>query len=286
VSFSVTTDGADLFAVQPNISADGTLSYRPAPNKSGVAKLTVTAVDDAGTANGGVDTSPPETFAVTVVPVNDAPSFAAGPDQTAKGAGLQTIAGWATGISPGPGDESTQTVSFAVENENQALFAVQPAVAGDGTLTYTPKSGTSGTATVAVRAHDSGGTANGGVDTSPPQTFTITVLARNEAPSFELGPDQSTLSVLGKQTIPGWAKEISAGDPGESGQTVTFVVSNDSPGLFAAQPAVAPNGTLTYTPGLLAIGVATVTVQARDDGGTANGGVDTSPPQTFTITIL
>ena len=28
-----------------------------------------------------------------------------------------------------------------------------------------------------------------------------------------------------------------------------------------------------------------VTVRIKDDGGTANAGVDTSPPQTFTITI-
>jgi hypothetical protein len=29
-----------------------------------------------------------------------------------------------------------------------------------------------------------------------------------------------------------------------------------------------------------------VTVRAVDNGGTANGGSDTSPPQTFTITII
>lgn len=60
----------------------------------------------------------------------------------------------------------------------------------------------------------------------------------------------------------------------------------DNPGLFAVQPAVAPDGTLTYTPNLLALGVATVTVRAVDTGGTADGGTDTSAPQTFTITIL
>jgi hypothetical protein len=49
---------------------------------------------------------------------------------------------------------------------------------------------------------------------------------------------------------------------------------------------VAPNGTLSYTPALLAVGTATVTIRARDDGGSSNGGSDTSPPQTFTITIL
>src|SRR5207247_2121012 len=47
---------------------------------------------------------------------------------------------------------------------------------------------------------------------------------------------------------------------------------------------VAANGTLTFTPAG-GVGSATVTVQIHDDGGTANGGVDTSASQTFTITV-
>ncbi len=42
--------------------------------------------------------------------------------------------------------------------------------------------------------------------------------------------------------------------------------------------------TLTFTPGSTA-GTAIVTVTAEDNGGTANGGIDTSAPQTFTIII-
>ena len=44
-------------------------------------------------------------------------------------AGAQSVAGWATAISAGPADESTQTVAFTVTaNTNAALFAVAPAV--------------------------------------------------------------------------------------------------------------------------------------------------------------
>src|SRR5262249_38809037 len=58
---------------------------------------------------------------------------------------------------------------------NPALFTVtgQPAVSSNGTLTFTP-SGIVGTTVVFVQAHDNGGTANGGHDTSAPQAFTIT----------------------------------------------------------------------------------------------------------------
>ena len=48
--------------------------------------------------------------------------------------------------------------------------------------------------------------------------------------------------------VPGWATGISPGPGREAGQSVTFSVTNDNPGLFTVQPQVQPNGTLTYTP--------------------------------------
>ena len=196
------------------------------------------------------------------------------------------VGGWATAVSPGPPNETSQSVTFTANADNPALFVVQPAVAPDGKLTYTPAADANGSATVTVIAHDDGGTANGGIDDSPPSTFTVTVGPVNDAPSFTAGPDQTVLSLAGAQTVPGWATSILSGPGDEAPQTITFSVTNNNSGLFAAQPAVASNGLLTYTPNLLAIGTATVTVRVVDNGGTANGGSDTSPPQTFTITIL
>src|SRR6185503_10692915 len=54
---------------------------------------------------------------------------------------------------------------------------------------------------------------------------------------------------------------------------------------FASGPAVSPNGDLTYTLAPNAFGSATITVRATDDGGTASGGVDVSPTQTFQINV-
>lgn len=71
----------------------------------------------------------------------------------------------------------------------------------------------------------------------------------------------------------------------EAGQMVQFVVSNDNPTLFAAQPAVSPSGDLSYTIANDRTGTALVTVVAVDDGGTAAGGNDTSASCTFTITV-
>ena len=286
-TLTLTTSNTDpgLFSMQPSFSPSGFLTYTAAPDAFGTATVTLTAKDDGGTASGGQDTST-TSFTITVEPVNDAPSFTKGADEsTYTNAGAQTVAGWATSISPGPPNESAQQVTFAVTNDAPALFATQPAVAADGTLTYTPAANANGTATVTVTAHDNGGTANGGTDQSPPQTFTITVQPVNQPPTFTAGPDQATDEDSGPQTVTAWATQISPGPADEASQTVTFTTGNDNNALFATQPAVAADGTLTYTPAANTAGTATVTVTAHDNGGTADGGTDQSPPQTFTITV-
>jgi len=53
----------------------------------------------------------------------------------------------------------------------------------------------------------------------------------------------------------------------ESGQTLNFIVSNDNAAMFSVQPAIAPDGTLTFTPAANANGSTTVTVQLHDGGG-------------------
>ena len=59
--------------------------------------------------------------------------------------------GLGDGMSAGLADESTQALDFIVTNTNNAIFSVQPAVQPNGTLTYTPMPGTSGSATVSVQ---------------------------------------------------------------------------------------------------------------------------------------
>ncbi len=68
---------------------------------------------------------------------------------------------------------------------------------------------------------------------------------------------------------------------------MSFRTTNSNNSLFTAaeQPKISPEGTLTYRPAANANGSASVSVKATDDGGTANGGVDTSAAKTFTITV-
>src|SRR6185369_11860193 len=82
--------------------------------------------------------------------------------------------------------------------------------------------------------------------------------------------------------------QIFAGPPSESQQTVSFTLtlSTIEQKLFAALPKVNSAGTLTFTPAPNAHGTAHITIQAKDNGGTALGGVDTSATQFFDITII
>src|SRR5262249_13809675 len=142
------------------------------------------------------------------------------------------------------------------------------------------------TTTFQVRAQDSGGTANGGVDTST-QTFTITVRPVNDRPTFTAsdpaGPRNNNTAPV---TIPNRAT-FNPGAPNESAQTVLrYLISNVSnPAFFTSGPAVAQNGTLTYDLAPGASGAVTFDVRVQDNGGIANGGIDTSVPQTFTLSF-
>jgi putative nucleotidyltransferase with HDIG domain len=292
VGFNVSSSNPALFTSggQPAVTAGGTLTYTPAPDAVGIATISISATDDGGTANGGADTSGLRTFSIALTAVNDSPSFTSGADQTAlEDSAAQIVPGWATAISPGPGNEAAQSVAFTTSNSNPALFTAggQPALTSGGTLTYTPAADAAGVATVTIQAVDSGGTANAGVDTSAAQTMQITLTAVNDVPSFTAGADQTVVENSGPQSAPGWATSISPGPADEATQNVGFTLTSSNPALFAfgGQPAVASNGGLTFTPAAGAHGTATVTIRAVDDGGTANGGVDTSAPQTFTITI-
>ena len=154
----------------------GECTYTPNPNFNGEDSFRYTAND--GTAD-----SNEATVSITVNPVNDAPSFDSdGNVNVAEDSGAYS-APWATAISEGPADESSQTLAFRVTNNtNPALFSAKPSIAANGTLRFTPAANASGSADITVVLRDNGGTARGGVNTSEPVTFTITINPVNDAP--------------------------------------------------------------------------------------------------------
>ena len=154
----------------------------------------------------------------------------------------------------------------------------------DGSFSYTPEASFFGDDRFTYRARDASGNSN-------TATVIISVAPVNDPPRFRDRGDESVKQNSGRQEISRWATGISPGADNEANQVLTFEVTNDNPQLFTSdgQPAVTreekTRGTLTFEPAPGQTGFATVTVVLKDDGGTANGGSDTSVPHTFTITV-
>lgn len=117
-------------------------------------------------------------------------------------------------------------------------------------------------------------------------TVSISLTQRNDAPSFTKGANQSAADGSSPQSIAGWATNILPGGETETGQSLQFIVTTDREDLFVDPPRIDPTGRLTFTPAANIEGQALITVKLQDDGGTAQGGVDTSASQMFTISVI
>jgi VCBS repeat-containing protein len=249
------------------LNADGSFTYTPASNYNGSDAFTYRA-------NDGAADSVVATVTLTVTAVNDAPTAGADSYSTNEDTTLTVSA---PGVLGNDADVDGDTLSAVLVSgpANAASFTLNP----DGSFAYTPAANFFGSDSFTYKPTDGAAAGN-------TVTVALTVNPVNDAPSFVGGPNQSVAQDSGPRTVAGWASGISAGPANEAGQGLTFeVVANTNPTLFSAGPAVSSTGTLTFTPAAGATGSATVTVRLRDDGGTANGGVDVSPTQTFTVTV-
>ena len=253
-SFNVATDNPALFKNAPTINSSGRLQYEVWANLSGSATVTVSISDDGGTANGGSDTSADQTFTITVTDVNDRPNFNGGPDVTvSEDAGPHTFSTWAAAITAGVAQEEppTQTLTFNVTaNDNPGLFSAGPTVdAMTGDLTFDTVVDAYGTANLTLTISDDGGTANGGLDTSNPQNFKITVNPVNDDPVAN--DDSYPLAVIEGGTFSTTAgvdgvsdndTDLEDGTPPGGNATLVTPPSYHS-GAFALNN----NGSFTYT---------------------------------------
>jgi hypothetical protein len=171
-NFNVSCTSADTNVVTVSVTGKGTartLWLAPVAKAFG-SNITVTVTADDGTLTNSAS------FNVTVLWVNQAPSFALAANAvtvTQFGVGV-SLPNAVTNILAGPTNEGSQTVSFIVTNSNSGLFLNQPLVTASGTLVFAPGK-QAGTVKVGIKAKDTGGTLNGGVDTSAVQMITITI---------------------------------------------------------------------------------------------------------------
>lgn len=306
-SFSVTVNEDEILSFQLSGTAGVPLSYTiltpPANGTLIQPTLGGADVEFQGNVNffgptyfeyvvdDGSITSAPARVNITVLPVNDPPSFSMDswltvPEDWIVGG----VNYWAYDISVGPPNERGQAYRFIVNNDNPALFAAQPYILVGGKLTFRPAKNAVGLANVEVIMEDTGGLARGGINRST-NYFTIEVFGVNDAPTFNLSTNQVVvLENAGDVVIPNFATDLLVGPPDEvaDGQMLNDfeVTRNTNPGLFAVPPQVDATGTLTFTPEPFLNGYAYISVRVSDDGGTANGGKDTSVIKTFLIRVL
>jgi len=130
--------------------ANRSITLRPAANQSGTAKITLTVIDDSGSAT-------TETFLVTVTPVNDAPVAANG---NLTVAGTQPTSGVLTATDS---DSGSLTYSIVTPPTKGSLTITNPAT---GAYLYTPNPGSNGIDSFQFVASD-------GIATSNPATVTV-----------------------------------------------------------------------------------------------------------------
>ena len=250
-----------------DVSVDGTaVSYRPAADAVGTELFTYELCDPTGLCDSAA-------VGIRIAPVNDPPSFSAGLNpEAAEDEGPVIVEDWASDRRTGPSNESGQSLLFETRSSNPSLFVDQPSVDGDGDLKFTARANAFGTAAITVRAVDSGGTADGGDDTSEWETAVITVTAVNDAPVaiddagtvVEDDPAGVTVDVLVNDSdIEGDALAVSGFD--DSALTLGSVADNG-------------DGTFTYIPDPNVNGTDAFTYDVAD----GNGGSDTA---TVTITV-
>ncbi len=294
---TLTLSGAAVTAGQSVLAGQlGSLVWRPAANANGAgyASFTFQVVDDGGTANGGVDTDPtPNTITFDVTPVNDAP---AGVNDTAPTAENQPATGNVL-TNDGDIDGDPLTVTQFVWGGVTTTAGQTATLAGVGTLSiaangayvFTPAAGYAGAVPVATYTLSDG-------SLTSTATLSFTLAAVNDAPS---GAD-GTITVLEDGTHVFTAADFGFTDPNDSpanGLKAVVITTLPTQGTLtlggvavtAGQSVLAGQlGSLVWRPAANAngAGYASFTFQVVDDGGTANGGVDTDPtPNTITFDV-
>ncbi|MBI9073454.1 MAG: choice-of-anchor D domain-containing protein [Melioribacteraceae bacterium] len=296
---------SELFTTLPSVDSNGTLKYKIAENANGTASFAVSVKDNGGTdnggtenggtenggtENGGTDSSSSQTFTLTVHPVNDAPEFTASNPPTIKeDAGEQIITNWAVFNAGSDDEDSIQTVLvYTLDNlTNPELFSTIPSINTNGTLIYKTAENANGVAIFEVIVTDNGGIEYGGENTSQKQSFIITVLSVNDAPDFTASNPPAITEDAGEQIIPDWAVFNAGPDDEDSLQMVkSYIVTNISnPELFSEYPNLKNDGSLTYNIKADKNGTSTFDVAVIDNGGVAEGGVDSSTIKTFAISV-
>ena len=278
-SFSVltaTNSGSTnaVFSQFPTIKTNGLLSFRTKDYSFGINTVTVVMTDNGVATNGGCIAFT-NSFQLQVAQSNYPPVFAGLTNRLFLENATTNLGLPFTLFDP-------LTTNFTVSCNSADTSVVSVSLTGNGTawtLWFALATNAFGSNILVTLA------ANDGILTGSSQLL-VNVKWVNQPPSFNLAASSFTVSQYDVPVSLPVINNLQAGPPDESSlnQTVKFIVTNNHSSLFLSPPAVAADGTLSFTPGTQS-GTVAVGIKARDNGGTANGGVDTSASQIFTIII-
>jgi len=223
-------------------------------------------------------------LAVVVTPVDDPPFFnAIATINILEDAPLQTLN--ITGISAGPNESQTMTLSFISDNTSliQSPNALTlPPGTTSASVTFRPNPNESGVVNLKVSL----------VDIAPGfvRDIVINVNSVNDAPSFTMTSEWNMDEGTPEQTVALSDISPGGGQP-EANQSLLFIVGTDNNDLFETLPQVQNPAAGQTTANLVfkakenAFGVANITVRLQDNGASSPPPNTNFVEKTLTLTI-
>lgn len=281
ISITVGQDNPSVLrdlAVSYTSGTSGTLSFNTVAEAAGSSTVTVTLNDNRGSNNIGQ-----RMFTVNVGAVNDPPTINSISDlNLLEDAAPQTVT--LSGIGSGANNENqslTVTATSSIPTIVTGLAVNYTSPNSGGTLSFNLAPNANGNGSITVTVRDDGASNN--VAT---RMFNVNVTAVNDAPTLDtpaplpIPEDAPTQRI----TLTG----ISEGASNEGSQALSFSAISSNTSIIPNPTILYTNGqntgVLRFTPVPDAFGQVTITITASDNGGTVNGGRDTTV-RMFTVDV-
>ncbi len=223
------------------------VTITPAPNQNGTTTITLTVSD--GTSSKEIS------FPVVVVPANDAPTISTIANQATS----ESVATAALPFTVADIDTDVTALTVSGSSSNAALVPNSGIVfAGTGsarTVTVTPASGQSGSATITIDVKDGSLTAS--------TSFTLTVTSVNDAPTVTTISPQTIKEDTATPALP-----FTIGDAETPAASLTVAGSSSNktfvPDANIVFGGAGANRTVTITPAANQFGSVTITLTVSD----------------------